>query len=134
MEGQVELPLARAPAKPPVADEVIRSQKTFSAAVALAANVSGLDDKEVYMPLDIDASHWTKIRKGDAHFPVDKLNDFCDLVGNEIPLIWWANSRGKGLHMLETESERQLKAERLANEELAKENKLLRALVQGKAA
>lgn len=50
-----------------------------------------------------------------------------------IPLIWWAHSRGKGLHMLETESERLLKAERVEKDRLSAENKLLRDLVQGRA-
>jgi hypothetical protein len=56
------------------------------------------------------------------------------LCGNEIPLIWQALKRGKGVHMLEGEAERQLRIEQEKNERLASENKLLRDLVQGKAA
>lgn len=129
---QEPLPIARRAVQRPVSDEVVFACRTFAAAIALAVNVSGLEEKELYLALGIDAGHWTRIMKGDAHFPVNKMNDFCDLVGNEIPLQWWANSRGKGLHMLESESERQLREERERNEALAKENKLLRDLVQGR--
>lgn len=134
VDGQGELPLARAVHGEPVSLEVICARRSFSAALSLAVNVSGLEEKEVYLPLKIDAGHWTRIMKGDAHFPVDKLNDFCDLVGNEIPLIWWAHSRGKGIHLLESEATRQLRAEREAREKAEAENRLLRDLLQGKAA
>lgn len=112
VEGQGELPLVRQPKQPPVALDAILAQRTFTAAIVLAVQISGLEEKEIYIPLKIDAGHWTNITKGKGHFPVDKLNEFCDLVGNEIALIWWAHSRGKGLHMLETEAERLLRIER----------------------
>jgi hypothetical protein len=52
--------MRRAP-QAPVADEVIFAQPTMTAAIRLAANVSGLEEKEIYLPLKIDASHWTRI-------------------------------------------------------------------------
>lgn len=127
---QRALPLSR---PQPIAEEVVFRQPTFSAAIRLAANVSGLDEKQIYRELDIDAGHWTRILNGDAHFPVDKLERFMDIVGNEIPLQWLANRRGKGLVMLETEAQRQLRLEQERNEKLTSENALLRSLVQGKA-
>jgi hypothetical protein len=134
VDGQGELALTRAPQQAVVADEVVRAQPSFKAALRLAANVSGLEEKEIYIPLKIDASHWTRIMNGQAHFPDDKLEAFMDLVGNEIPLQWLAHRRGKGLHMLLTEAERLLYAERSARERVEAENKLLRDLVQGRAA
>lgn len=133
LDEQGELPLTRAPQQQPVVDEVIRAQPTLTAAIRLAANACGLDEKEIYMPLKIDASHWTRILNGQAHFPTDKLDEFCEIVGNEIPLAWWAWKRGRGLHMLETEAQRLLRLEREENDRLERENKLLRELVQGKA-
>ncbi len=132
MEGQAQLLLSRPPRTPSIGEGVIFAQRSFSAAIALAIASSGLDDKEVYIPLGIDGSHWTKIKKGEAHFPVDKLNDFCNLVGNEIVLTWWAHSRGKGLHMLLTEAERLLVVEREAREKAEAENRLLRDVLQGR--
>lgn len=133
LDPQGELPLARAPKPEPVAIEVIQAQRSFSGALCLAVNISGLEEKEVYIPLKIDASHWTRIMKGDANFPVDKLNDLCDLLGNEVPLIWWARSRGKGLHLLKSEAERQLADEHEARLKAEEQVKLLRELLQGKA-
>lgn len=112
---------------------MVYAQRTFSAAIVLAITASGLDDKEVYLPLKIDGSHWTKIKKGEAHFPLDKLCEFMDLVGNEIPLQWLAHRRGKGLVMLLSEAERLLQAEHERAEKLSAENVLLRGLVQGRA-
>lgn len=84
------------------------------AAINLCIDESGLDDNEIRLALDIDAGHWSHIRKGKAgcHFPTNKLDDLQTLCNNEIPLTYQALKRGKGLHMLETEAERQLREER----------------------
>ena len=132
-EAQGELPLTRAPKTQPVAEEVIHACKTFLDALNLQVNVSGLDEKEIYIPLGILASHWSRMRKGEVHFPLNKLDELSDLCGNEITLTWWAWRRGKGLHMLLTEAERQLDFERAARAKVEAENKLLRDVLQGKA-
>lgn len=116
-----------------ISEEVVFRQPTFTAAIKLAANVSGLAEKQIYRDLEIDAGHWTRILNGDAHFPVDKLLAFMDLVGNEIPLQWLAHRRGKGLHLLLSESERLLQVEREARVKAESENKLLREVLQGRA-
>lgn len=101
-----ELPLARKPDSIDVPMELVIKQKTFACAIALCVQLSGLEEKEIYLSLDIDAGHWTRIMKGDAHFPVNKLNHMMDLCGNEAPLMWLAHSRGYGLVMLKTEADR----------------------------
>jgi len=111
---------------------VIHAQPTMSAAVKLAANVSGLEEKEIYLPLKIDAGHWTRILNGQAHFPIDKLCEFMELVGNEVPLAWLAHRRGKGLHMLQSEAERQLEQERDARVEAEKKVELLTGILKSK--
>jgi hypothetical protein len=134
VDAQGELPLRRNAPTSPVSPEVVRAQPSFRAAIRLAANASGLEEKEIYVSLKIDAGHWTRMMNGDANFPDDKLEQFMDIVENDIPLEWLAFRRGKGLVMLEGEAERQLRLEQEKNERLASENKLLRDLVQGKAA
>lgn len=114
--------------------ELVLKQSTLSGAVALCVQLSGLDDKEIYLSLGIDAGHWTRIMKGDAHFPLNKLNDLCTMCGNESPLIWWANSRGYGLVMLKSEAERRAEESAAALEKEREKNKLLMQLLQGKAA
>lgn len=133
MEPQGELLLSKTPNQSGLGEEVIFAQRSFSAAIVLAITASGLDDKEVYLPLKIDGSHWTKIKKGEAHFPLDKLTDFMDLVGNEIPLQWLANRRGKGLVVLESESQRLLKAANARADEAEKKLAYLSEFVKGKA-
>lgn len=115
-----ELPLARKPDYTDVPAELVLRQSTLSGAIALCVQVSGLEEKEVYLSLGIDAGHWTRIMKGDAHFPVNKLGDLMDLCGNEAPLSWLVYARGYDLHSLrkrETETERKL---RQAEEEIRK--------------
>ena len=128
-DPQRALPLSR---PQPIAEEVVFQQPTFSAAIRLASSVSGLDEKQIYRELDIDAGHWTRITHGEAHFPVDKLVRFMDLVGNEIPLMWLAHKRGRGLVVLEGESARMLRIERERADELERENKLMRDLLRGR--
>lgn len=100
------LSLVRRGDKVHVPQHLIGQQKTMSAAIALCIQLSGLDDKQIYLDLDIDPGHWNRILKGAAHFPVNKLNDLMYLCGNEVPLMWLAHSRGYGLVVLVSESER----------------------------
>lgn len=129
-----ELPLARKADRVDVPLELVVKQPTFAAAIALCVQLSGLEDKEVYLALEIDAGHWSRIMKGDAHFPVNKLNDLMDMCGNEAPLMWLANSRGYGLVVLKTESERRAEAAERALADERSKVKLLTDLLQGKAA
>lgn len=59
-----ELPLARKADAVQVPLELVLKQPTFAAAIALCVQVSGLEEKEVYLSLEIDAGHWTRIMKG----------------------------------------------------------------------
>lgn len=106
------------------------AQPTLLAAVKLAISVAGFEsDKEVYGALGIDAGHWSRIHRGEAHFPIDKLSALMDLCGNEAPLLWLTHNRGYDIASLrkrETEMERrcrelqeQLDAERHRSRVLA---------------
>lgn len=107
--------LARSP-RAPEAEEVstasIARKKDFLAAINYCIEVSSLDDKEIALALGIDAGHFSNIRRGKSgcNFPITKLEDLMTLCGNEIPLLWLAMKRGKGLVLLETEAEKQLRA------------------------
>lgn len=131
---QLPLAIARKPIAQPLDASVIFAQRDALAALNLAINVSGLEDKEVYLALGIDAGHWSRIRKGEAHYPLNKLNDLCDLLGNEVLLVWWAHSRGKGLVMLETEAERQLRMEHDARIKAEDQVRMLKELLVGRQA
>jgi hypothetical protein len=133
---QGALALARKPARSEVATDAILRQKSLLDAINLMFNLSGLEDKEIYTTLEIDPGHFSKIRKGTPgyYFPANKLDEAMALCESDIPLVWLAYARGKGVHMLETEAERRLRIAAEANEQLQKENALLRNLLVGKAA
>lgn len=134
VDGQAELALARRPDSVDVSIEIIRAQKTSGAAFSLACQASGLDDKEIYMPLGIDAGYFSRIKKNEATLQGDKLSTFCEIVGNAIYPEWQAYQIGCTLVMIQTEAERQIKLERDGREKAEAENKLLRDLLQGRAA
>jgi hypothetical protein len=74
---------------------IIKRKPTFLSAWNFAQDFAELEDKEVYEPLQIDSSHWTKIGKGSASPPGDaRFVQYFDVVQNEIPLIWLAEKRG----------------------------------------
>ena len=107
-QGALLLTRARPMVEVPL--ESILARKSLLGAINLCIDLSGLDEKEIYIPLGIDAGHWSNLRKGKGHFPPDRINDLMDLYGNEVPLIWQAYRRGYGLVVLKTEAERRAEA------------------------
>lgn len=110
VDGQGELALARPARSVDVPVELMHRQKTAAAAFSLACSVSGLEDKEIYLSLSIDAGHFSRIKKGEAGFPPDKLAEFCAVVGNTIYPAWIAHQVGCALVMLKSEAERRADA------------------------
>ena len=91
--------------KKEVSLEVILSCKTFKESLKLCKSISGLEDKQLCMPLEIDAGQWARIFGNGGHFPENRLMEFMNLCGNKIPLIWLAYNCGYTLHPLKTELE-----------------------------
>jgi len=106
---QGDLPLARRPEVAAAPIETIMRRKDFLGAINLCIELSGLDDKEIYMELQIDPAQWSRIRKGDAHFPPNKLQSLMTVCGNQVPLVWLARSYGYQLVQIETETQRLLR-------------------------
>lgn len=126
---QVDIPLRRPPQ--PVDIEVVRRQPTLTAAIKLCISLGGFDaDKQVYMALNIDAGHWSRIMRGEAHFPTNKLDELMDLCGNESPLIWLTDRRGYELKPKLSETERRLEAERAARLEAERKLEYFEHLVR----
>ena len=131
--SQVELSLSRAPERAAVPIEMVRAQKSAGAAFTLACSVSGLEDKEIYLSLDIDAGYFSNIKKGKATLQADLLAKFCDAVGNTIFAEWLAYQVGCTLVVIKTEAERRAEAAEARAIAAEAENKLMRQLLQGKA-
>jgi hypothetical protein len=131
---QGSLPLARAVEWVDLPVETVMKQKTFMGAVNLCITESGLEDKEIYLALGIDSGHFSNIRKGVGHFPPNKLDDLCNLCGNDAPLIWWATKRGFGLVLLKSEAERRAEEAERRAKEAEEKLRFLTQVMQGKVA
>ena len=131
---QGELPLSRRAEKNEVPIEMIRRQKTAAAALALACQSSGLEDKEIYCALGVDPGYFSRMKKGEATLQSDLVSVFCEVVGNRIYPEWIAYSLGCTLVQIQSEAERQLEAERQRSAKLADENRLMKQLLGGRVA
>ena len=135
MNSLDHLPLAitRTPATVDIPLEMVWTKRSQGAAFSLACDTSGLDDKEIYMALGIDAGTFSRMRKGNNTLPGDQLKQFCKIVGNTIYADWLAYQVGSMLVVIQSEAERRAnEAERMLDLE-RRENKLLRDLLQGRA-
>jgi len=120
-KAQERLPLAvKRHAKQEVSDDLIAAKSTFHEAIVLCAHIAPIGSKVISMELGIDQAQWSRIMSGQAHFPPNKLADFMDICGNEVPLRWLALSRGYGLVRLQSEVERENEQLQLQNQELSK--------------
>ncbi len=129
---QPELALAREPERAVVAIETVRAQKTSAAAFTLACSLSGLEDKEIYLALEIDAGYFSNIKKGKATLQADKIAEFCRTVGNTVYAEWMAYQLGCTLVMVKTEAERRADLAEDRARAAEAENKLMRQLLAGK--
>lgn len=129
---QPELALSRVPQSVQVPIEMVRAKKTSGAAFTLACDSSGLEDKEIYLSLGIDAGYFSNIKKGKATLQADLIQKFCDVVGNRIYVEWMAYQLGCTLVQIQSESERLLEMERAKAAKLAEENKLMKQLLTGR--
>jgi hypothetical protein len=133
---QLNLSLPRDPQQ--IDNRVVAQQPSLLAAVKLCISMSGVEaDKEVYSPLGIDAGHWSRMHRGEAHFPLDKLGALMDLCGNEAPLLWLVNARGYDIASLrrrETELERELREAKETIAGLQRDKRVLAEALRGSAA
>lgn len=75
--------------------EMIVRRPTFISAAQLAMDASGLEDKEIYGPLDLDAGAFSRIRKGTAWLPQDeRFLSFFGVIHNHILFFWLAEKLG----------------------------------------
>jgi hypothetical protein len=121
-----------------VRPEDIARQPSLSGALALSAAAAGLDlEKEIHIPLHIDAGHWTRMRTGTAGIQWKQLAAICDLTGNDAPILWMLHQRGYDLHSLrkrENEVERELREAREALEAERDRTRILTEILHGRIA
>lgn len=130
---QIPLQITRTPAKVSMPLEIVWQKKSQGAAFTLACDVSGLDDKEIYLALAIDAGTFSRMKKGTNTLPGDQLKDFCQIVGNTIYADWLAYQLGCGLVMLKSEAERIAEAAVARAEKAEEQVAMLKGLLVGRA-
>lgn len=131
---QSELALVRRAACAAIPAQLVSAQKSGHAALALACQAAGLEDKEIYLSLGIDAGHWTRIKKGEAHFPLDLIEPFCAIVGNTALPEWIAYQVGCGLVLLRSEAERRAEDAEKKLQAAEATVRLLKEVLAGKSA
>jgi hypothetical protein len=129
---QPELALARAPAKTLVPVELIRSRRSAGAAFTLACDASGLEDKEIYLALGVDAGTFSRMKAGKNTLGADLVADFCRVVGNTIYPEWLVYQVGCGLVVLKTEAERRAEQAEARAEDAEKKLAWAMDLLRGK--
>lgn len=130
---QPELALSREPQRAAVPIELVRAQKSAGAAFTLACSISGLDDKEIYLSLGIDAGYFTRIKKGEATLQADLVERFCAVVANLIYVEWLAYQVGCTLVMVKTEAERRAEVAEKRAAEAELKVKVLMEAINGRA-
>lgn len=91
--SQLDLLLPAKTTDADVSDAIIAAKPTLTSAIFLMIDVSGLTDDQVCCHLDIQPAQLSRCRKGQGHFPLDKLDDAMTLCRNTIPLRWVALKR-----------------------------------------
>lgn len=129
---QPELALTRAPDQVHMPMELVRAKKSAGAAFTLACDASGLDDKEIYLSLDIDPGYFSGIKKGSKTLQADLVATFCAVVGNTIYLDWLAYQVGCQLVMIETAAEARAKVAEDRAKAAEAESRLMRQLLAGR--
>ena len=114
--------------------ELTRGQRTAGAAFTLACSVSGLEDKEIYLALGIDAGYFSNIKKSKATLQSDLLARFCAVVGNTIYPEWMAYQIGCTLVLIQTEAERRAEAAEARAVEAERKLAYATEILRGRAA
>lgn len=114
-------------------DEVIISRpRDLLRAFVISAELGGLEDKQAAAGAGMDPGSWSQFKNGERGVKPLHLNAFLDQCGNELPLAYWAWSRGYTLSPRESELERRLKAEHAARLEAENKVQLLTEILKGK--
>jgi hypothetical protein len=130
---QGALLLTRAESMIAVPMDSLLARKTLLGAINLCIDLSGMEAKEIYLALGIDAGHFANLRKGVGHWPTDKFIDLMVLCRNEAPLMWLAHQRGYGLVVLKTEAERRAEAAERRAEVAEMKVRVLQEAINGRA-
>lgn len=98
-----------------------------------AADMKGLEDKQAAAGAGMDPATWSRFKQGDVGMKPAHMNGYLDQCGNELPLAYWAWTRGYILTPRESEMERRLRIECERADKAEEKARLLAELLQGRA-
>jgi hypothetical protein len=75
-------------------ETVIAQPKDLLRSFVICADLGGLDDAQAATAAGMDPSTWSQFKNGTRGIKPLELNTFMDQCGNELPLAYWAYSRG----------------------------------------
>lgn len=84
-----------------VDEQIVRMCRDELDAVNLCIDLSRMSDETLCERLGIDKGHWSRIRKGRAHFPTSKRIALMRLAGNWAPIQYELGISGVGRRLHE---------------------------------
>jgi transcriptional regulator with XRE-family HTH domain len=85
-----------------VDERIVRMCRDELDAVNLCIDLSRMSDETLCDRLGIDKGHWSRIRKGRAHFPTAKRIALMRLAGNWAPIQYELGISGVGRRLHDT--------------------------------
>ena len=113
-----------------ISDAKLMLLKDKKAAITLCINISCLDPKKIYGPLDIDQTQFSRMHSGQINFPHEKEDQLMTVCGNEIPLRYAALLRGKKLVPIQTSLQEKVEILKDKLAESEREKNLLVSVLQ----
>lgn len=110
-------------------DTVVQQPKNLLRAFIIGAELGGLDDSQAAAAAGMDPSTWSLFKAGTRGIKPLELNTFMDQCANELPLAYWAFTRGYVLTPRESELEKRLRREQEEKVKVQQENKVLREVI-----
>lgn len=120
-----------------VRPEDVARKKTLGAAIELCAELAGFElDKTLQTALGVDKAQFSRWHSGQEGIVWPKFTRLMDICGNDAPLLWMNHQRGWDLSAMrkrQTETERELEAERQARIAAEEKLKFLTQVMQGRS-
>jgi hypothetical protein len=101
--------------------ELALSLKTWNQVLLFAIRHAGLTQDSVRLGMKYDKGTFSRILSGDAHMPPDRLNEFNEIVGHKLTLVWLCLREGYEVRVLpKTLEEKLIEKERVIEEQARK--------------
>ena len=80
--------------------ELAQSIKSWDEALTVSIRIVKINHETVRLQMGYDKGTFSRILSGDANLPPDRIKEFCEIVGHDLPLYWLAHQSGYELRVL----------------------------------